>query len=110
MQPFGVDEEFNAPDRPDRPSSKIYKPTSKLLEKKSSSSTPSMKPKDEEKPDRPVCNAYTYCALVICKMYYVYFNLTCWMAFVNSFHQEKTLLGPGPETKNHAELWFNMTM
>jgi len=36
----------------DKPGSKIYKPTSKLLEKKAATL---MKPKEEEKPERPVC-------------------------------------------------------
>jgi len=40
----------------DKVGSKLYKPTSKLLEKKTASSVPSLlKPKDEEKPERPVC-------------------------------------------------------
>lgn len=40
----------------DKPGSKLYKPTSKLLEKThSSSKVPSLlKSKDEEKPERPV--------------------------------------------------------
>jgi len=40
----------------DKPGSKLYKPTSKLLDKKAASGIPSLlKPKDEEKPERPVC-------------------------------------------------------
>ena len=40
----------------DNPGSKLYKPTSKLLEKKAVAAT-SLKPKEEEKPERPVCVA-----------------------------------------------------
>jgi hypothetical protein len=34
---------------------KLYKPTSKLLEKKLAETPKLLKPKDEEKPERPVC-------------------------------------------------------
>jgi len=43
----------------DKPGSKLYKPTSKLLDKKAASSVPSLlKPKEEEKPERPVCSCH----------------------------------------------------
>ena len=39
----------------EKASSKLYKPTSKLLEKKATSKAASLlKPKEEEKPERPV--------------------------------------------------------
>jgi len=43
----------------DDPGSKLYKPTSKLLEKKAVAAT-SLKPKEEEKPERPVCIAFRH--------------------------------------------------
>jgi len=40
----------------DKHGTKLYKPTSKLLEKKTAAAT-LLKPKEEEKPERPVCTA-----------------------------------------------------
>jgi len=45
----------------DKPGSKLYKPSSKLLEKKAATA---FKPKEEEKPERPVCTADTVAYLI----------------------------------------------
>jgi hypothetical protein len=47
--------------------SKLYKPTSKLLEKKATTSTPSLtKSRDEEKPERPVSSLKNILLFMVC--------------------------------------------